>query len=79
MKERQGFESNSSSSSFVIGKNYMNERQIKEFESLIYDMDDSYIIDSELYFHGTVDNYDFDKLSVFLRSEGLKEFFSCQC
>jgi hypothetical protein len=39
MKIRSGFVSNSSSSSFVIGKYFMTPEQIEEFQSLIEEID----------------------------------------
>jgi hypothetical protein len=40
MKVRNGFVSNSSSSSFVLGKYFMTPEQIEEFKSLIKEIDD---------------------------------------
>jgi hypothetical protein len=40
MKIRNGFVSNSSSSSFVLGKYFMTPEQIEEFKSLIKEIDD---------------------------------------
>lgn len=41
MKIRTGFVSNSSSSSFVIGKYFMTEEQIKKFHDLIEKFDEA--------------------------------------
>ena len=59
MKIRNGFVSNSSSSSFVVGKEYMTDKQIKKFAKWIKSYNENtcegWIFDTEFYFHGTVD------------------------
>ena len=64
MKIRKGFVSNSSSSSFVIGKNFMSEESIAAFRDVIkrsesegYD-DETFISEGKYYFHGEVSQHD---------------------
>lgn len=62
MKIRNGFVSNSSSSSFCIYKKLMTEEQIKEFRKIVgeaYEHDDeTYIGEDGDYFIGTLSMHD---------------------
>lgn len=75
MKIRQGFVSNSSSSSFCVGKNYMTSEQIKQFQDWLVEMKDelyeSYIHQGQYYFLGEISVHEFDKISDFLGSIGV--------
>lgn len=74
MKLRSGFVSNSSSSSFVIGKAYMTPEQIKQFKLFLsgnrfnYD-GDTCIVESDYYFNGRVSYH--DDVLEFLKSIGV--------
>ena len=80
MKIRNGFVSNSSSSSFCIGKNFMTDDQIDKLEEIIDDLDEdygeTYINDTKLYFFGNIDHLDHNKIFAFLESENLSNFAS---
>lgn len=62
MKLRQGFVSNSSSSSFVIAKTYMKKNQIKKFSEFLLNREDSYsetsIVETDHYFQGYLSYHD---------------------
>ena len=62
MKKRLGFVSNSSSSSFCIGKSYMTEEQITKFREVIDEAEKLFIhtdvSEAKLYFVGIVDDHD---------------------
>ena len=67
MKIRNGFVSNSSSSSFVIGKYFMTQEQIKAFRIKITEISNSfegeygaYLDESDHYFYGEVDHEAYD-------------------
>lgn len=58
MKIRNGFVSNSSSASFIIGKFFMSGKDIEDFRLFCKDVnnhDTSYISEYENYFNGRVD------------------------
>jgi len=87
MKMRNGFVSNSSSSSFVLGKVYMTEDQIKKLSQFIdentcpswdeekeyndYFSEDTYISDLGFYFHGDIEYSDLEKMIKFLDEIGV--------
>jgi len=80
MRIRQGFISNSSSSSFVIAKSYMTEEQIKEFRDHINNIskldedgcEKSFYYDEDKnYFSGDGDNYWDDDWEVKLKELNL--------
>lgn len=95
MKMRKGFVSNSSSSSFVLGKNFMTEEQItkfsewlKEMESKPYNSEDTkesgfyetYIHNSKKYFHGEAEQADSDKIINKLEELGVsKDDYEFNC
>ena len=78
-KFRTGFVSNSSSSTFVIGKNFMSKEQIREFKELINDtednsyFDETYINEDKNYFFGDISHHD-NKFNVFFDSNNLYKF-----
>jgi len=81
MKIRNGFVSNSSSCSFVIGKEYMTDEQINLFRDFIeneikkdgYYERETYIHDNKYYFVGDLDiNEDEEKIIKFLESIGVE-------
>lgn len=82
MKIRTGFVSNSSSSSFCIGKHYMTEDQIKKFRKLLGTLHEvfpdgyepeTWIEDRQYYFIGTVDMHD-ARINTFLKENNLEHF-----
>jgi len=77
MKIRNGFVSNSSSSSFVIAKSYMTKEQGELFENFIGNSgklcSDTYISSGEYYFLGTVEQCDNSAVVDFLVSIGVDE------
>lgn len=80
MKIRVGFVSNSSSSSFVIAKCYMNKEQIEKFKEFLKENsenfgEETWIRETELYFQGELSNHD-ELVMVFLDELGLSEFTS---
>ena len=92
MKVRKGFVSNSSSSSFVVGKTYMTEEQQKKFNSWNMSMRDrdydedgendgfgeeTYIFDTKYYFCGEISNHDYEKIVDFLTSIGVNREYIC--
>ena len=77
MKVRNGFVSNSSSSSFVIGKNFMTEEQSAEFSKFLNEyhvsgdcLEDTYIFESPFYFFGEISIHDTEVMS-FLKKVGV--------
>lgn len=77
MKVRIGFVSNSSSSSFVLGKSYMTPEQIKKFSKFMknyYDRnnydDETSIGETEFYFQGTISHHN-DTVRDFLDGIGV--------
>ena len=78
MKYRAGFVSNSSTSSFVLGKNYMTNKQISKFREFLME-DDKYFIDcgegyigeTDYYFQGESSMHWDDKLMKFLKEIGV--------
>jgi len=89
MKIRNGFVSNSSSSSFVVGKAYMTPEQISKFGTFIARQEDGRYDDEEdedevfheetclyeedYYFQGRLDNCDYDKVVSFLKEIGVDQ------
>ena len=80
MKIRNGFVSNSSSSSFVVGKDGLTKEQISAFEDFIYrnkdDDDEDYdddtnIINGSKYFFGTV-SYHNNKFSEMIKDNNME-------
>ena len=83
MKIRQGFVSNSSSSSFVLGKNFMTPEQIKKFSNKLDEINEvnygeGYIFESEYYFHGEVSDHN-TLLDEILGEMGLLKYSSFEC
>lgn len=78
MKLRIGFVSNSSSSSFCIAKTFMTTEQISDFAQLSCDIeensDGTHIDWDKNYFMGSVDNYDFKRISDFFDKSNLSKF-----
>lgn len=74
MKIRTSFVSNSSSSSFCIGKNYMTPKQIQEFRDYLDDpenyCDETTIDEGKYYFFGDISMHD-DRLREFLFEIGV--------
>ena len=81
MKYRNGFVSNSSSSSFIIGKAHMTERQIKSLSKLVLVFNDdeehydSYITESEYYFVGNVEYRDVEDLRTIVSKSRISKKF----
>lgn len=81
MKYRNGFVSNSSSSSFIVGKAHMTERQIKSFRKLVLEFNDdedhfdSYISESEYYFVGRANYRDLDDLNDIVKRSRISKKF----
>jgi len=87
MKIRSGFVSNSSSSSFVLGKNFITEKQIVLFDKwLKYQKDlandknvdwtkrlstETFIVNGKYYFHGVMEQHDINKVNEYLQSIGV--------
>jgi len=75
MKVRNGFVSNSSSSSFVLDKADMTKEQIDKFRKLVdeaeRESDDTCIFESDRHFHGTVSMHD-TTITAFLRENNLQ-------
>ena len=83
MKKRYGFVSNSSSSSFVIGKNFMSEEQALSFHFMLDELNEAngeegYIFETEHYFHGTVSFHN-KRLHELLDNLNLTEFAAFDC
>jgi len=93
MKIRVGFVSNSSTTAFCIGKNYMTEEQIKLFSEFLkkeledydenddyrYAVEERYVREGEYYFLGEVSQHD-GEIFDFLDNLGVGKYvesFSC--
>ncbi len=86
MKIKQGFVSNSSSSSFVIGKNFMTEEQVAGFSKFLRELhgsedcaEETYIFESKHYFFGKISQHD-EEVVEFLRGAGVAtKYVSMMC
>jgi hypothetical protein len=82
MKIRNGFVSNSSSSSFCIAKCYMTNEQITKFRKMLSDNSsefyETYIVETNLYFQGKIDQSDVI-ISKFIDKNNLSKFASYYC
>ena len=81
MKKRHGFVSNSSSSSFVLGKAHMTDEQINKFQNMLDEINDcyeGYVFDTKYYFHGEVSNHNKILPDLIYEME-LQEFASFDC
>jgi len=79
MKFRTGFVSNSSSSSFVIGKNFMTKKQIDKFQDFVFDIgkdgySETYISEGKYYFMGSIEQSDYKKLDDIIEELKLTEY-----
>lgn len=75
MKIRQGFVSNSSSSSFVLDKDGMTGEQLKEFRKLLdNNEEDTCVFESNKHFHGTVSMHN-TEIPKFVKEHGLEADF----
>ena len=77
MKFRNWFVSNSSTTSFALGKFYMSPKQIEDFREFIDELDDDdlegYICETDLYFQGEVDQ-DTTVIEKWLRRNKLEKY-----
>jgi len=76
MKIRSGFVSNSSSCSFVLDKDGMTEKQLREFRNLVSKCEnesggDTYIFESGRHFHGRLSMHN-EEIPAFLRKNSLE-------
>ena len=76
MKVRIGFVSNSSSSSFVLGKNKLTDEQWSDLSEEIRELDavsesDTNLFISKKYIHGTLDYVDYDDLIGILEEHNI--------
>jgi hypothetical protein len=82
VRARLGFVSNSSSSSFVIGKYFLTDEQISYFQSKLDDIDedneDGYIAESKYYFQGEVDQQ-CQVIDQEIKELDIEEFCSWEC
>jgi hypothetical protein len=86
MKIRNGFVSNSSTSSFVIGKNYMTEEQIEDFRKKLNfwtslkdeSMYETYIGETPLYFQGELSMHN-TVVQEWLKQNNLSKYASTYC
>lgn len=79
MKVRNGFVSNSSSSSFCLGKNYMTLEQIRLFSEWLKNREeDSNIYEQKYYFLGELDHYD-EELLDYLEKIGVDKEYIATC
>ena len=82
MKIRNGFVSNSSSSSFVLGKYFLTDEQIKQFKNALSDINENsyegYIGETKHYFQGEADNNS-STLDDLIDEMGIREFCSWYC
>ena len=76
MKVRSGFVSNSSSSSFCLGKAYMTPEQVTLFSDWLgkhnKDFEEGYVFQTGHYFFGTIDQSE-EAMFEFLDSIGIDE------
>lgn len=82
MKLRSGFVSNSSSSSFVLGKYFLTDEQIAYFKSKLDDINDDneegYISDNKYYFQGEISQHS-TIIDEVIEELGIEEFCSWEC
>ena len=72
MKIRDGFVSNSSSASFVLGKNFLSKKQIEKFSEWLgndfnSDNYESFIHETPNYFHGRISIHEEERIIKFLK------------
>jgi len=83
MKIRNGFVSNSSSSSFVLGKAHLSEEQILMFQEEMDSINDDNggegcVFETKYYFHGEVSHHN-EVLNRVIEDIGIGEYCSFEC
>lgn len=83
MKIRNGFVSNSSSSSFVVGKNFLTDDQIVEFRNNLEEINENNfgegdISESKHYFQGNVSLHN-TYIEKVIERLGIEEYCSFDC
>ena len=82
-KIRNGFVSNSSSSSFILGKYFLTNDQIELIENNLKEINEAnsgegYLFNTKYYFQGEISHHN-DKLDDLIKGMAIEKFCSFEC